>query len=823
MMRILSGLLEANNIRVLAFAFVVMIAAVAPAERALAQDTEIVSSEGTIVSDPGAEGRRILEVAVEGNQRIETSTVRAYMLLNEGDTYTAEAADLSLKTLFATGYFADIIIEMRGDTLTARIVENPIINRVIFRGNRAMDDDDLSEEVNLRPRTVFTRAQVQADVQRIQDLYRRSGRFSTDVNPQIVELPQNRVDLVFEINDGPETGVRRINFLGNEEFSDRRLRGLVATRESKWWKFLSSNDNYDPDRLTFDREQLRRFYLSKGFADFRVVSAVAELTSDRRDFFVTFSVEEGEQYTIGSVEVTSELDRMDSDFMRNLVPIHEGEIYNANFIDTAIDNLTFFAGTSGYAFVDVRPRVRRNRDERTVDLTFEVDEGPRVYIERINIVGNTRTLDRVIRREFRLVEGDAFNRILVERSRARVRGLGFFESVEITEEPGSLPDRTVLNVEIEEKATGEISFGLGFSSSDAYVLDLSITERNFLGRGQFLRFAIQFSSRRRRVDIRFTEPYFLGRNLAAGFDIFQVRNNFIEAGFSTETSGAGVRLGFPVSENNRLNLRYTVRRETVEPESGLCSPSRYIVDVLPAPDGDGIDDDGFIPLPAVCRLEGATWLSLLGYTFNSDHRDDFIEPTRGYFMSLKQDMAGVGGDIHFLRTEIDARVYHSPFRRGIFQDVVFSLRGTGGYVFDWGNDDGLRNNDRFFKGGATFRGFKRSGIGPRNIINRNAQGGRIYAIGTAEIGFPLPTPDELGLDAAIFTDFGTVGLLTDDDIGGPQFRPFYNDDLSFRQSVGISIFWDSPFGPVRLDFAEVLGREKYDITESFRFSGGTRF
>ena len=819
MKRFLSRLLRAESIKAFALAFAVSFSAPVFVGVAYAQETETVSDEGTIVSDAGAEGRVIEEVVVDGNVRTETSTVRAYMLLNEGDGYSAEAADQTLKLLFQTGYFSDIVIRIRANTLSVRVVENPMINRVIFRGNRAVKDDDLEPEVELRARMFFTRAQVQADVQRILEIYRRKGRFSAQVNPQIVELPQNRVDLVFDINDGPETGVRRINFLGNDVYSDRRLRGVIATEETKWWRIFSANDNYDPDRLTFDREQLRRFYLSKGYADFRVVNAVAELTPDRRDFFITISVEEGEQYTVGNVEVNSELERLDEDVMRRLVPIQEGETYNADFIERSIDNLTFFAGAAGYAFVDISPRVRRNRDEHTVDLSFEVNEGPRVYIERINIVGNTRTLDRVIRREFRLAEGDAFNRVLVERSRSRVRGLGFFQSVEVTEEPGTLPDRTVLNVQVEEQPTGEISFGLGFSSTDSYVFDLSVTERNLLGRGQFLRFAIQFSARTRQVDIRFTEPYFLGRNLAAGFDLFQTRNDFVESNFTTETTGAGIRLGFPISERNRINLNYTVRRELIEPDDGYCNVARWIVDE----DDDGVDDRGFTPLPSVCAFGDTNWLSLAGYTFTSDHRDDFIEPRSGYFLSISQQLAGLGGDIHYLRSEVDARTYYAPFDRGIFNDVVFSLRGSGGYIFDWADDNGLRSNDRFYKGGATFRGFEPAGIGPRSIINNDALGGRMYAIGTAEIGFPLPTPEALGLDAAIFADFGTVGLLTDSDIGGFNVRQFVDDDLSMRASVGVSVFWDSPFGPVRLDFAHVLSREDYDKTEAFRFSGGTRF
>jgi outer membrane protein insertion porin family len=459
--------------------------------------------------------RRIL---VRGNERIEARTIESYLLLEPGQPFDPSRVDLSLKTLFATGLFADVVIARDGDDLVVQVVENPIINQVLFEGNRAIDDDKLREEIQAEPRGVFTAARVQSDVQRILEVYRRAGRFSVNVTPQYKPLDQNRVDLIFEISEGSVTGVRSINFIGNEEFGDRRLRSEIVTRQSRFWRFFSSNDNYDPDRLEYDRELLRQFYANQGYADFRVVSAVAELTPDQKDFYITFTVDEGEKYEFGEIKVETALDKLSGDALRSIVPIQEGTQFKGDLIEDTVDALTFAAGVAGYAFVDVRPRIDRDPETRKVNITFALDEGPRVYIERINIVGNTRTLDRVIRRELRISEGDAFNRVLIDQSRNRIRSLGFFKDVEITESAGSDPDRTVVDVAVEEQPTGEVSFAAGFSSVDSFLLDLNLTERNYRGRGQFVRGRIQTSSRQQTVDIRFSEPRFLDRNLVAGLD-----------------------------------------------------------------------------------------------------------------------------------------------------------------------------------------------------------------------------------------------------------------------------------------------------------------
>ncbi|NWG47238.1 MAG: outer membrane protein assembly factor BamA [Alphaproteobacteria bacterium] len=781
------------------------LAVAAVAGIALAAPARAQVDEATLQLAQG--GGVIRQVVVEGNQRIEPETVQSYMTVRPGDAFDPAELDRTLKTLFATGLFADVTLRRSGEDLVVAVVENPIINRVAFEGNKRLDNEKLLEEVKLSPRTVLTKAKVQADTQRLVELYRRSGRFAATVEPKLVELPQNRVDLIFEINEGPVTGISRINFIGNEVFSDGKLRGAIRTTESRWWKFLSSDDNFDPDRVSYDKELLRQYYLKRGYADFRVVSAVAELTPDREDFFVTFTVEEGEQYRIADIDVTTEFDALDTEQLKQLVTLQPGEIYDAEQIEKTIDNLTYAAGAAGYAFVDVRPRVRRDREAQTIGITFQVDEGPRVYVERINIVGNMRTLDRVIRREFRIVEGDAFNRVLIDRSRSRIRGLGFFKEVEVTEEPGSAPDRTVLNVEVEEQPTGELSIGAGFSSADAFIADLSITERNLLGRGQFLRFRVSLSDRRETFDISFTEPYFLGRQLAAGVDLFKVRTDYQdESSFDTDSYGGGYRLGFPLTEFSRLSLNYSLRVDDIT----------------------NVDSGASL---AIRDQIGKRTTSLAGFTYRIDMRDDPIEPTRGWDATWSETFAGIGGSVRYIQSELGLGWY-----RGLWDDVVFSLQSDAGYIVGWGDKD-VRLNDRFFKGGSSFRGFATGGVGPHDIVTEDAVGGKAYAIGTAELSFPLGLPEEFGITGSIFTDFGAVGLVdqtnyllpidsnNDGMIDGADtpLTSTIADDFSMRVSAGVSIFWESPFGPVRLDFAEAFLKEDYDKTEVFRFSAGTRF
>ncbi|HAQ36635.1 MAG: outer membrane protein assembly factor BamA [Maricaulis sp.] len=785
-------------LRKVSFAFLLALPMAGPA---VAQEQSVPETQ-TVTAPAAQQAVPVRQILVEGNQRVEADTVISYLLIQTGQVADARSINLSIQTLFATGLFSDVRIEDRGGIVVVYVVENPIINRVILEGNNAIDDDRITEEIQAQPRAIFTRARIQADVQRIVEVYRRSGRFAAQVTPRIVELPQNRVDLVFEIAEGPVTGIRRINFIGNERFSDRRLRGALVTEESRWWRFFSSNDNYDPDRLEYDRELLRQFYQNEGYADFRVVSAVAELTPDQEDFYVTFTIDEGDVYTFGEITVASELPDISEDFLSGILPLEEGQLYRAEAIEEAVDALTFATGSAGYAFVTIRPRLDRDRENRTVNVEFIIDEGPRVYIDRIDIVGNTRTLDYVIRREMELVEGDAFNRVLIDRSRNRIRRLGFFEEVEISEVQGDTPDRARLQVGVSEQPTGELAFGAGFSSTDSFLIDLSISERNLRGRGQFLRLRISASSRRQQIDIRFTEPRFLGRNMAAGFDLFQVRSDFArEANFQTQSTGFSLRAGFPVTRTTELGLNYTLRNDDVQVFTGANT--------------------------ALIAQAGERITSVAGYTLRWDRTNDPIDPTRGFRAEFAQSFAGFGGDVRYVRSEATGAFY-----RGIWDDVVASFTFSSGFILGWGGDD-IRINDRFFKGGSSFRGFETAGVGPRVVVrdptsgrlqSGDALGGRLYAIGTLEVTFPLGLPEEYGVSASAFTDFGTVGLLDDESsIAEVTGAAFTVDDLSPRVSAGVSVFWDSPFGPIRFDIAEAIVNEDYDRTEFFRFSTRTGF
>jgi outer membrane protein insertion porin family len=727
----------------------------------------------------------VREVRIIGTQRIEPETVRSYLLVQPGDPFDPERIDQSLKALFATGLFADVSLNREGDALVVRVVENPIINRIAFEGNHKFDDQTLQQEIQLRPRVVFTRTRVQNDVRRILELYRRSGRFAATVEPKVITLDQNRVDLVFEIDEGSVTGVKAINFVGNHHFSDSKLRGVIRTVESRWYRFLTTDDTYDPDRLNYDRELLRRFYRSQGYADFEVISAVAELSPARDGFYITFTVREGERYKVGKVDVTSQLKDLDPAQLKPLVTIEQGDWYDAEQVDKVANAITDAVGNKGYAFVDVKRKVVPNPKTRTVDITFEVEEGAHVYIERIDIVGNVRTLDKVIRREFRLVEGDAFNTSKLRRSQQRIRDLDFFKKVDVTQSQGSSPDKSVVTVSVEEKSTGELSLGAGFSTTDGPLADISLRERNLLGRGQDLRIGGTLSARTQRFDINFTEPYFLERNLAAGFDLFAIDTNNQESSSYDEFSvGGALRAGFPLSEYLRETLRYTVHSDDIENVDE--NASRFIKD-----------------------QKGARTTSAIGQTLFYDRRDSRIDPTKGYYVSLANDLAGLGGDVRYLRTRIDAGYFY-PVAEG----WVASVTGGAGYIFGIG--DNVRIEDRFFLGGDSLRGFRTGGVGPRDVTTGDALGGNQLYTGSVALQFPLGLPEELGLSGRVFSDFGT---LTGIDDNGPEIR----DIASLRLSIGAGLSWRSPLGPIRVDLAVPVLKEPFDERELFRVSFGTRF
>jgi len=738
-----------------------------------------------VPGQPAAGMPELLRIVVEGNQRVESETVISYMTVRVGEPFGPDAINESLKKLFATELFADVAIRAEGQVLIVRVVENPIINRIAFEGNLRVDDDILSQEVQLRPRIVYTRTRVQSDVRRILQVYRRSGRFGATVEPKVIMLEQNRVDLVFEIDEGPLTDIARISFIGNKRYSDRTLRGEIFTRESRWYRFFSAADKYDPDQLAFDQQTLQDFYRKNGYADFRILSAVAELTPDKDAFFITFTLEEGERYKFGKIDVTSEIQALDVAPLRKLPTVEEGDWYNALEVEKSVLALTAEVGNFGYAFVEIRPNVKRNREQRTVDIVFEVKEGPRVFVERIDIGGNVRTLDEVIRREFRLVEGDAFNTAKLSRSRQRIQNLGFFSRVEVTTEQGSTPDRTVIKADVAEKSTGELGVGAGYSTADGALANLVLRERNLLGTGQDIRATITASQRRQEFDIGYTEPYFLDRNLSAGVDLFHItEDNTSISSYTSIRSGGGLRLGYEINERWSQRLRYTLRQDDIE---GADASASLVIQ----------------------QQEGTTLTSLVGQDLIYDRRDSRIDPRSGFFARISADYAGLGGDLNYVRGRLSSGIYVP-----VTDDIVASLTATGGIVH--GLDEPIRITDRFTLGGDNLRGFATSGVGPRDTATGDSLGGKKVYYGSLQFRFPIGLPDEFGITGSLFSDFGT---LTDIDESGPDIV----DEPSIRASWGTGISWKSPLGPLSLDFAWPLKQEDFDKTEVFRLRFGTRF
>ena len=753
---------------------------------------------GSAWAQSSSDGFTLSSVQIKGNQRVEVETIKTYLALHEGDRVDAGLIDASLKRLFATGLFADVVINPIDDgILSVEIVENPIVNRVIFEGNRRIEDKSLNDAVHLRPRHVYTRAKVQSDVSRLLEVYRRSGRFAVTVDPKIIELEQNRVDLVFEVNEGASTYVQRINFVGNKRFSDSDLKDEITTREDRWYRFLSSSDTYDPDRVSYDRELLRRFYLRKGYADFRVVSAVAELAPDRSGFFITFTVEEGERYKLGSQDVKSSLPDLDADSLAEDLRGDSGDWYNADLLEKNIASLTDRVGGLGYAFLDVRPRVRKGGTERIINITYDIREGTRAYVDRVNISGNVRTLDEVIRREMQLAEGDAFNADRLRRSRQGVRDLGFFEKVDVTTSPSARSaDSLNVDVDVREKSTGNFLFGLGWASGDGPFFSVSLAERNLLGKGQYLRLSGTTAKRKQSVDLSFTEPYFLDRPLAAGFDLFaRERDRQRESSYDLKETGGGLHFGFNYNEEWHQSLRYSLQQTEVTNVKSTASP--YIRSVL---GGDTV------------RQEGETLLSMVGQTLSYDKRDSSYDPTQGYVVRLSTDVAGAGGDEKFVKATLDAS-YYIP----VTDDVVFVQKGMVGLVEGLGEDVRFMRN--YYLGGGNLRGFKYSGASARDKGSRDAFGGKWMATGSTELRFPLGLPEELGISGKLFSDYGASG--SPDSVRKEDLL----ESNKVRLSVGFGVVWQTPVMalPLSMDFTRAVLKEDFDKTQTFQLNFGTQF
>ncbi|MEZ5691848.1 MAG: outer membrane protein assembly factor BamA [Rickettsiales bacterium] len=731
-------------------------------------------------------GSAISSVKVDGNQRIEGRTIVSYLGIKSGDALTQQKIDESLKNLYATGFFSDIKLLKSGSTLIVRVVENPIINQIAFEGNEHIETDDLKKEMGLDSRSVYAQDKLQTDVKRILNLYRRNGYYNTTVEPKIITKDQNRIDLVYEINEGTLATIEKITFIGNEHFSNSDLRGVIRTEESRWYKFFSSDDKYDPDRMQYDQELLRRFYVNEGFADFQVKSAHAELSPQKDAFYVTFVIAEGKKYNFGKIKTSSLLKGNESPDFSDVIKSKTGDTYNSNDIEQTIDAMTDRLGDLGYAFVNIQPMITKDRTTQIADVDYVIKPGPRVYVERINISGNARTLDKVVRREFRLSEGDAYNNSKLKRSEQRINNLNFFEKVDIQKEQGSAPDKTVVNVDVTEKSTGEVSIGAGFSSTDGVLGDFGISEKNLLGRGQELRTRLTLAARRKQIELSFTEPYFLNRDISAGFDVYKINQDFSrESSHNLNTKGINLRSGYKLQERLQHSVNYSLRETD-------------ITDVHP-------ETSIFIK-----EQEGKNVNSAISHALTYDSRNNKLDPSSGYYLKFSQEFAGIGGDSKYLRHELKASYYYP-----IISQLTASVSGSSGYVFGIGGHD-VRINDRFFVGGDDLRGFRNAGIGPRDERSLDALGGNAYYTASTELKFPLGLPEELGVSAAIFSDIGSLWKIDNQRAG-------IVDSDSLRLSAGAGILWASPFGPIRIDFAHAILKHDIDETETVRFSFGTRF
>ena len=738
---------------------------------------------------PAVQQDVVRTIAVSGAQRLEAQTILSYIKLRPGDTWTQAAGDEVLKDLYATELFSSANVVNNNGDVVITIVENPVINRIILEGNRRLKNDKVLPEIRLSPRQIFTRSKVRADVSRIIELYKRQGRFAATVEPKMVELSQNRVDIVFEISEGPKSKVRQINIIGNDAFSDGKLRGEMLTKQARLTSFLSSNTSYDPDRLAFDQQKLRQYYLTEGYADFRVVSAVAELTPDKRDFIITYVVEEGERYKFGTVDVESQIRDFDDEAMTARLPMQGGDWYDAKLVEDTVEQLSELAGTFGYAFADVQPQFSRNQDTLTMDVTFALREAPRVYVERIDVNGNTLTQDKVVRREFRLAEGDAFNSLSVARSTARINSLGYFqENFEINQVEGSAPDRIVLEANVEEQATGELQLSAGFSSLESFILAGSIRQRNFRGRGQTVGLSLNYSRYSKSAQVSFSEPYVFDRNISAGVDIyrrdtnsFNFRNNERNTTFAQSTTGAQLRAGVPLTEYTSAVASYTFNYDDVTLDEGLYFSDR---------DGDGVATcDPILASRYLCEAIGQRTSSIVGLTLNYNTLNSRLRPTSGETISWTTELAGLGGDVKYVRSRARAGKYW-PVGGGF----IFSVTGEGGWIRslednDVAGQDDVRLTDRFFLGEPQMRGFDIRGVGPRIVRLQyldddndaatprvsqtieealasdsrvdDALGGKAYYLGRAELEIPLGSgAREMGLRPSIFLDVGSLFSVT---------------------------------------------------------------
>lgn len=756
-----------------------------------------------------AQNYRFSNIRVEGNDRVPAQTIASYAGIGQGQGVDAGQLNDAYQRIVNSGLFETVELVPSGGTLVIRVQEYPTINIINFEGNARIKDEALAELVQSRSRRVYSPSLAEADAARIIEAYEVQGRMAARVTPRIIRRDGNRVDLAFEIAEGRVVEIERLSFNGNRAFSDRRLRQVLETKQAGLFRRLIRADTFIPDRVELDKQLLRDFYLARGYIDFQVLDATGETTRERDGVFVTFTVREGRSFKFGQISTVSEVEGVDAEEFRRLLRVRPGVTYSPSVVENNIARLENLALRKGLNFIAVEPRVTRNDATQTLDVVFAITRGPRVFVERIDIEGNTTTLDEVIRREFRTAEGDPFNPREIRRSAERIRALGYFSDAAVDAEQGSAPDQVVVNVDVEEQPTGSLTFGASYGADSGVGLAIGLNETNFLGRGQTVGIDISTASDNREGSIRFIEPAFLGRDLEFSFGASYLETDTANAFYDTRAASINFGLGFPVGENSRLTLTYKLtdsKIKGVTPQTPNTAPGAAV--------------SGSSDILVKEQLRGAELASAIGYRFTYDTRTDGLNPLGGVLLRFSQEFGGLGGDLRFIRSEVLALAE----RRILNEEVTLRAIFEGGHLhMIKGNS---RVTDRYF-GNNKIRGFEANGIGPRdlNVGNRDALGGNIYAVARFEADFPLGLPEEYGIKGGVFLDVGSVWSL-DNNWGGatgadPNQR--VDDGFNLRSSIGVSVFWDTPIGPLRFNLSRALKKQPYDKTRSFDLTIQSQF
>jgi outer membrane protein insertion porin family len=727
----------------------------------------------------------VKDIVIEGNNRIEADTILSHMSFKKGSTITQTDIDDSLKEAFKSKLFSDVKIDLSGNTVYVHVVENPSINRIAFEGNKNITDKILQTEVQLKVRQLLTKDKVQFEVRRILEIYKHKGYFAARVSPKIIKQDQNRVDVVFEIEEGVIAKIRAIKFVGNKRYDRDRLKSVITTTESAWWKFFSNTDVYDPNKLDMDSDNLRKFYRGRGYADFKVLSATAELVPEQDAFIITFTLEEGERYKFGDVSVDSNFPKLPAEEFEKVLKAVKSDWYSTDVVEKDTVRLSELAGDHGYAFVNVRPQPIKNDEDHTVGIKYKLEEGPKVFIRKLRIKGNTRTIDRVIRRQFLVAEGDAFSSSRLKSSDRNIQNLGYFKKVDIAQDPvGDRKDQVDITTEVEEQSTGEINFSAGFSTLDGPLGMIQLRERNLFGRAYAFSARVQVAKKSRNIGLSLADPYFLNKDLEVGIGLDKgQRDQESESSYTRDNVGGRIWAGYSLAEYLGQRWTYSLSRDRI----------------------DHVKPDAAIQ---VKEQAGSAVSSVIGHNIAYDRRDFHFAPTEGYIVTMSNDLAGLGGTVKYHRHTFGGAIYYTPF-----EDIIGHLDGEVGMIQSLGKR--IRIVDKFTLGGNDLRGFEYAGVGPRsNSGNFDALGGdRFYTL-SGEVTFPVGLPSEVGLRGTAFVDSGTVWDSKMKDPGVYNYK-------NIRVSAGFGFGWTTPMGLIRLDFGFPILKQNGDKEQLILLNFGT--